>query len=474
MTAPPNLRFQVLGPLAATRDGSPLRLGGAKQRAVLATLLLHANHVVSRDRLVAAVWGDAPSPRAPSTLQVYVSTLRALLEPDLRARPADRMIATRSPGYVIRLATDQLDLLQFDRDAAGGRKLLEETRYGEAAEQLRAALALWRGQALADLIDMPGVSAATYGLDERRLTALEARIDAELALGRQASLVAELEQLTAEHPLREHLHGQLMLALARTGRQAEALDVYQRVRGMLIEELGVDPSPHLQELHQAVLAQDELVRARQHRSPVLLFHDSAGIQRTMALHPDRAPITVGRFAGNDLALPWDREVSRAHAHLDWSDGGWVLHDVSRNGSFVNGVKILRPQPLDDSDVLLFGRTAVTFRAASVSSPPTAGAPYGDETSLPRPLCQAVSLDPQERRVLTALTTLLHDGALRGEDMTIAHLARELDTSNDTIANALTSLYRQFAVDSLPFAERVPRLLDRARIVGLTHAPADRL
>lgn len=444
-------------------------LGGAKQRAVLAMLLLNANSVVSADRLIDAVWGGVAPPRATSTLQVYVSTLRALLEPDRRARPADRMIATRSPGYVIRLTDDQLDLLGFERAATDGRRLLEATDYAAAAEQLRAALELWRGPALADLIDQPFVQHETRGLDERRIAALEARIDADLALSRQAELVPELERLIAEHPLRERLRGQLMLALARSGRQAEALAAYQDARAMLVDELGIDPSPQLEELHHAVLAQSELIRAERSAKPVLLYHDGGGIQRTVLLHHDRSPFTIGRLGHNDLAVAWDPEVSRSHARLQYDDGQWVLHDLSRNGSYINGVRIDRPQPLSDADVVLFGRTAVTFRAPSTDRRLTAVDEYAGVTALPQPLQHAVTLDDDERRVLDALVPAATPA---GDESTLtAGIARATGLSRVEVEAALASLYRQFAVDNLPFAERIERLIDRARILGLVRTAA---
>ena len=456
--------FRVLGPLEATVDGEVIRLGGAKQRTVLAMLLLHANHVVSADLLIEAVWGDAATPRAVNTLQVYVSTLRALL--DRRdASPSERMIVTRPPGYLMRLGTEQLDLLQFEELTGTGRRLVEETDYAAASEQLHAALSLWRGPAFADLVDVAHISDAARDLEERRLAALEARIDADLALGRHAELIPELERLTTQQPLREHLRGQLMLALARSGRQADALDAYRATRAMLADELGIDPGPHLQELHQAVLAQDERVRAERGAHSVLLYLDGAGIQRTVTMAAARSTYTVGRLPENDLPLPWDAQVSRFHARLTWVGERWVLEDTSRNGSFVNGVRVDRTCPLSDGDVLRFGRTAVTYRAPSTGRR-FADTEYAGETALPAPLQRAVHLDATERRVLEALVTIARTGGCRDETALSAAVTADVGGDPAGVGTAMASVFRQFAVDNLPLPERLERLVDRASIVGL--------
>lgn len=461
--------FGVLGPLEAAVDGVAIHPGGAKQRTVLAMLLLHANHVVSTDRLIDAVWGERLPPRAGSTLQVYISTLRALLEPDRRAAPDQRMIATRAPGYVLRASTDALDLLRFTHLAERGRRLLEETSYTRAADELRGALALWRGPVLADLVDLPFHDTETRGFEEQRVATLEARIDADLALGRHARVVAELEQLVAEHPLRERFYGQLMLALARSGRQAEALAAYARARETLVTELGIEPSPQLQEFHGAVLAQDALVRARDLSQPTLLFHDAFGLQHTIVLHPAQSPIRIGRLPDNDVTLSWDREVSRHHAHLEWDGGRWWLRDRSRNGSFVNGVRITAPESLGDGDVVLAGKTAVTFRDPSDRAG-RSDIEYAGVTSVPQPFQRAVQLSSIERKVLHAIADVVASGRV-GDNATLEEsLRREVGESQEAIERALSSVCRQFAVDGLPIPERLSRLVERAKMVGLVRLP----
>jgi DNA-binding SARP family transcriptional activator len=246
------VEFLILGPLEAREGGQSLRLGGRKQRAVLAFLLLHANEVVSRDRLIHELWGERPPETVQTVLQVYVSRLRK----SLRSGNGDGVIVTRAPGYLLRLAPEQLDRERFERLAAEGRRAAASGDAVSASEKLAEALALWRGPALADLTYEPFAQVEIAALEEARLACLEDRLEAELALGRQRELVGELETLVKAHPLRERLRGQLMLALYRAGRQAEALEVYQATRRTLVEELGIEPSRALQELEKAILNQD--------------------------------------------------------------------------------------------------------------------------------------------------------------------------------------------------------------------------
>ena len=238
------MEFRILGPLEV-RDGNRLvPLGGPRQRAVLAVLLTRANEVVSTDRLTEELWGDEPPGKAANVLQTYVSHLRKELGPDV--------LLTRAPGYLVQIEPNQLDLHRFER-------LLDEARAESperAAVILREALALWRGPALADFAYEAFAHAEIVRLEELRLAALERRIEADLALGRDTELVGELEGLVVRHPLRERFRGQHMLALYRSGRQAEALEAYQATRRTLVDELGIDPSPTLQELERAILRQD--------------------------------------------------------------------------------------------------------------------------------------------------------------------------------------------------------------------------
>lgn len=259
------LEFRILGPLEAWEEGRLLPLGGPKQRSLLALLLLHANEVVSSDRLLDEVWHDARPDGAARSLQVYVSSLRKALGDSASA------LQTRAGGYSIAVGPDQLDAVRFERLVDEGTRMLSNRKPERAVMLLREALELWRGPALADLGYLSFAQNEVARLEELRIAALETRIEADLTLGRDAELVGELESLAARNPLRERLYGQLMIALYRAGRQGEALEVFRTARDTLVEELGLEPSPELRELHAAVLRQDPALtvespelRARRH------------------------------------------------------------------------------------------------------------------------------------------------------------------------------------------------------------------
>jgi DNA-binding SARP family transcriptional activator len=252
------IEFRLLGPLEVVADGRAIALPAAKPRALLALLLLDRGRVVSTDRLTEGLWGERPPETAPKVLQVYVSQLR-------KAVGAERL-ETRPPGYALRVEPDELDVARFERLLEEGRDALAGGDAAAASERLGGALALWRGPALAEFRYEPFAREAVERLDELRLAAIEERVEADLRLGRHAQLVPELEGLVAEHPLRERLRAQLMLALYRSGRQAEALEVYRDTRRALVEELGIDPGPELQELERAILRQDPELAST--RSPV--------------------------------------------------------------------------------------------------------------------------------------------------------------------------------------------------------------
>jgi DNA-binding SARP family transcriptional activator len=242
------VEFRLLGPLEASERGRRLPLGGPRQRAVLAHLLIRANEVVSADRLIDEVWGDKAPETARGTLHSYVSRLRNVVSDGAR-------IEGRPPGYVLHVDPEQIDALRFEALVREGRRLLAEDPEA-ALERLDEALSLWRGIPLADLADELSLRPEIGRLEELRLVAVEHRIAAELALGRHDELGAELESLVEEHPLRERLWGHLMLALYRSRRQAEALNAFQRARRLLADELGLDPSPELRELQGRILRQD--------------------------------------------------------------------------------------------------------------------------------------------------------------------------------------------------------------------------
>jgi DNA-binding SARP family transcriptional activator len=258
--------YGILGPLEVRTRDRVVPLRGARQRELLAVLLLHANQIVSSDRLIDDLWEGDPPPTAAKMIQNGVSQLRKLLEPEGGAA-GEPLLVTRSPGYLLRVEPGELDADRFEALAAEGRRELAAGEHDAAVERLREALALWRGPALVDFADATFARADAARFDELRSAATEDRIEADLALGRHADVVPELEALVAQHPLRERLRGQLMLGLYRSGRQAEALRVYQETRDVLVEELGLEPSPALQRLEKAVLVQDPALELREEALP---------------------------------------------------------------------------------------------------------------------------------------------------------------------------------------------------------------
>ena len=257
--------YRILGALEVRNDGRPVVLGGEKPRALLAILLLHPNEVVPVDRLIDDLWGESPPTSALRTLQAYVSRLRKALDRDgVPSESVSGVLLTQGRGYLLRVGPAELDLDRFSDMAERGRDALGADNPQEAAELLGKALELWRGPPLADFTYDPFAQTAIHHLEELRLAALEDRIEADLAVGRAGELVGELGTLVAQHPLRERPWRQLMLALYRCGRQADALAAYQRARRELVEELGIEPGPELRSLEQAILRQDpalELKRA---------------------------------------------------------------------------------------------------------------------------------------------------------------------------------------------------------------------
>ena len=268
------MEFRLLGPLEVVEHDRVLVLGGGRQRALFAVLLLHANEVVSADRLIDGLWGQTPPATAGKIVQVYVSRLRKEL--------GNGRLVTRSPGYLLRVDRSELDLARFEQFVAEAGRADPRS----AALKLRRALALWRGPPLADVEYEPFARAEIVRLEELRWVALEQRIDADLAAGRHAELVGELEALIAQHPLRERLRCQLMLALYRSGRQAEALDVYRHARRELSEQLGLEPGEELKRLEQAILRQDPaLAPAEEEPRPSAVKETSA---------PDRSLLIAAR------------------------------------------------------------------------------------------------------------------------------------------------------------------------------------
>ena len=295
-------------------QGQPLAVAGARQRALLALLLLRAGEPVSRDRLIADLWGERPPDGAVKTVQAVVSRLRRALGGE-----ASRLV-TGAAGYRLRVEPDELDLARFERLCEEGRRAMAAGRPARAAARLRAALEEWRGPALADVAFEPFAPPEVARLEELRAAAVEDRVEADLALGRGVELVAELEALVAREPLRERLRAQLMLALYRTGRQGEALDAYRETVRTLDDELGLRPGPELEHLQQAILARDpELLQSgpaaeeapaeveRRRATATILVADLAGLARMRVQLGDEDADTVRHEHDRRL-----RDVLAAH------------------------------------------------------------------------------------------------------------------------------------------------------------------
>jgi DNA-binding SARP family transcriptional activator len=375
------LVFSVLGPLAAEQSGVPVRLGGRKQRAVLAMLLLSPNRVVPVHRLISGIWGEDPPDGAQATLQVYLSKLRALLgTPELQGRD---LLRTRDPGYEISLLPEQIDLLRFERLVGDASSAASAGDWTAAEEGYRQALALWRGPAVSDLAGDPLGWDATRWLDEKRSAVQEEAFELGLRTGRHHHLVAEIEAAIAERPLSERLRGQLMVALYRCGRQGDALAAFRSAKQVLEEQLGIDPGPDLRRLEMRVLSQDPTLDLE--RPPSALAPEVGGttIRRRSESSasyvlelPDGSTVAVGertvvigRLPGSDIVLA-DGDVSRRHAEVRPSVVGPLLVDLgSTNGTDVNGEPVVQ-RVLGDGDEIRVGSQTLVCRVRGDESLPT--------------------------------------------------------------------------------------------------------
>jgi predicted ATPase/DNA-binding SARP family transcriptional activator len=424
------MQFRILGPLEVA-DGDRLVSLAAAQRSVLALLLLSANEVVSADRLIGELWGDEVPESGRKALQARVAQLRKALGGD------GGRIATRAPGYLLRVDRDELDLYCFERlvsEADGAEP-------ADAAAKLREALGLWRGAPLVDLSYASFAQPAIRRLEELRLAAFEKRIEADLELGRQADLVGELEMLVEEHPLREHLRAQLMLALYRCGRQADALAVYVNARRVLVEQLAVEPSAPLRQLQQAILRQDASLdlaaTVAAHAPLVAPASESArsGLREDRNV-PHNLPAQISTFIGREHELSELRQLqSRARVITLTGAGG-----VGKTRLVLQ----LAASMLDGSGDGAWFVDLAPLTDATLVAAQLAGA-LGVREQPGRPLLQSLIAACSARQLLVILDNCEH---VIGEAANVAHqLVRScprmiiLATSREPLAIEGEHLYR---------------------------------
>jgi DNA-binding SARP family transcriptional activator len=364
--------FGVLGPLLMTVDGAPVPPGTPKQRAVLAVLVMNRNRPVGTDSLITAAWEQWPPPEARASLHSYISNLRRLLG-DSRS-----MLVNAPPGYSLTVSDTACDIGRFVLEKTAGVQAAAAGRFEQASDHLTTALAEWRGPVLEDLRDFQFVDAFATALTEDKVVAHTARAEAEIACGRSYAVIGELESLTVEHPYREPLWAQLIIAYYLADRQSEALDAYQRLRTTLADDLGIDPGPTVRALHERILRQEPLDVKRAARTTAV--HTSVNIDlrtavdATSALASLRAssglvyPLLVaatriGRLSDNDIVLD-NPNVSRHHAVIIDTGTSFVITDLrSANGVDVGNERIRGTATLADGDRIRICDHEFTFEIA---------------------------------------------------------------------------------------------------------------
>ena len=445
------LEFRILGLLEIRDGGQVIELAGQKPRAVLAMLLLSANRVVPADRLAEGLWGERQPDTALNTLQSHVSKLRKLLGAGL--------IDTRGPGYVLTADPDRIDSFRFERLVGVGRVALKEGRPQQAADLLEEALGLWRDEALTDFALDAFAQPDIGRLSELRLAAVEDHSEAELMLGRHSHVAGSLRSLVDEYPLRERMWAQLITALYRCGRQAEALRAYEEVRARLAEELGISPATALQSLERDVLAQSPLLDwvppvqpsdTSSGRQPA----DRSGPKCFLELWADRghefAPldgtrVTIGRAPSSDIRLS-NAKVSRLHAIVEHYPTGWSIRDMgSANGTFVNSSRIVGERRLRAGDAIDIGDVRLFFRApeSETDAVVTTMGPDGP---------------PSEKTLLLALCRPVLEGRPARPGATVQELADTFMVSEADIWERVLRLYSTFGIEarSDPYHDRLAR------------------
>jgi DNA-binding SARP family transcriptional activator len=469
------MEFHILGPLEAVADGRAVPLGGSKQRALLTLLLLHANETISTDRLIDELWGERPPATAAKTVQVHISRLRKALDDA-------SVLQTREHGYTLAIDPEVLDANRFERLVDEGNTELAASRPDCAVPAFTSALALWRGAPLSDLAHEPFAQAEIGRLEDLRLMALEQLTEAKLALGRHAEVVGRLEALIAEHPYRERLRAQLMLALYRSDRQAEALQAYQDARRTLVDELGIEPGQRLRDLEQAILAQDE------------------ALAMPVALPPERtaaAPVTLPLPLAT--ATPFvAREAELARLRELWARGDRVTVVLAGEAG-IGKTRLAAELARGVRGLVLYGRCdeglAVPYQpfvqalrpvAGTLFEPgePTQADPETERLALFEAVAALLEAATRDRRALLVLddlhwapspTLMLLRHLVRSErDLRLMVVATYRDTEPaDALAQLLADLRRDGNVERLRIGgldERaVAALLDASGLAeGLAH------
>jgi DNA-binding SARP family transcriptional activator len=367
------LRFGVLGSLQMSADGTEVPLGAAKQRAVLALLLINRNRPVAIDSLIDAAWRQDPPPEARASLHTYVSNIRRLLT-NVGVDPAAVLVSAR-PGYRLNVPDATCDIGRFTIEHTAGMRAAAAGRFEQASSHLSAALSEWRGPVLEDLRDFQFVDAFAAALAENKLVAQTARAEAEIACGRTHSIVSELEALASEHPYREPLWAQLITAYYLPERQYDALEAYRRLKATLTDDLGLDPGPTLRDLQERILRQEPLdvsrvARATAKRAVATLERRTKVSQQSVVAHlrdadgrrhPLRGAATrIGRLPDNDIVLD-DAMVSRYHAMIVDTGTSFVVTDLrSANGVELADSRIRGSAILADGDRIRISDHEFTF------------------------------------------------------------------------------------------------------------------
>ena len=372
------LLFGVLGPLQMSADGTEVPLGAAKQRAVLALLLINRNRPVAIDTLIDAAWRQDPPPEARASLHTYISNIRRLLS-NVGVDPAAVLVKAQ-PGYRLNVPDATCDIGRFTIEHAAGMRAAAAGQFEQASSHLSAALSEWRGPALQDLSDFQFVNAFAAALAEDKLVAQTASAEAEIACGRTHSIIAQLESLAVEHPYREPLWAQLITAYYLAERQYDALEAYRRLKTALADDLGIDPGPTLRGLYERILRQEPLdvsrvARATAKRAVATLERRTRASQQPVVAqlrddagrsYPLRGATRIGRLPDNDIVLD-DDMVSRYHAMIVDTGNSFVITDLrSANGVEVADKRIRGSATLADGDHIRIGDREFTFEIGSHS------------------------------------------------------------------------------------------------------------